>query len=310
MKKFSILAAAVLICAQALALDDIAIPADFYDGARAKAQADALEAAIIAQDDAETTTDPTAYTPRRIGDILLGKLGGTNAVWVSRGTTTADWGIVSLPSGKFTNTEIADAAAIAFTKLAALLPARMLVGNASSQAVAVAISGDATISAAGAVTIGANKILESMLKAVDTASDEDVLTYEATTGDFEWHSKQEVAAVFHTTPLAATSLILTSAHYGSMVIISTNAAVALTLPANGAAAGSWIDVAIKGTASDDCAPTIAAATVDTMIGPNDVDIDSVTWGTGQRIGACARFWSDGSFWHVQNLGGTTMTYTD
>lgn len=51
-----------------------------------------------------------------------------------------------------------------------------------------AVSGDVTIASTGAVTIGSDKILESMLKAVDTASDEECLTYESTTGDFEWQS--------------------------------------------------------------------------------------------------------------------------
>ena len=57
-----------------------------------------------------------------------------------------------------------------------------------------AMSGDVTIAATGATTIGANKVLESMLKAVDSATDEDVLTYESTTGDFEWHSRNEIAS--------------------------------------------------------------------------------------------------------------------
>jgi hypothetical protein len=114
--------------------------------------------------------------------------------------------------------------------------------------------------------------------------------------------------VMHTTVLAATNLTLTAAHYGSTVVVTTNAAVAVTLPANGAGAGSWIDVLVAGT--DDCAPTIAAATTDTLRGPDDADLKSVTWGTGHRIGAYARFISDGSYWTVLNLGGTTMTYTD
>lgn len=109
---------------------------------------------------------------------------------------------------------------------------------------------------------------------------------------------------------ATTTRVSTSADYGKWILVNTNAAVAITLPANGAAAGSWVGVMVHGAASDDCAPTISAASADTLIGPNDVDLDSVTWGTGHRIGAQAMFWSDGSFWHVQNLGGTTMTYTD
>lgn len=107
-----------------------------------------------------------------------------------------------------------------------------------------------------------------------------------------------------------TSRVLTASDYGKIVIINTNVAVAVTLPSNGTPAGVWIQVAVHGAASDACAPTVSAAAVDTLIGPNDIDLDSVTWGSGHRIGAQAKFWSDGTSWHVQNLGGTTMTYTD
>ena len=111
-----------------------------------------------------------------------------------------------------------------------------------------------------------------------------------------------------TTTITTNAYVLTSANYGSSILVNTNAAVAITLPANGAAVGSWVEVGVIGT--DDCAPTISAATADTLIGPNDIDLDSVTWATGHRINALARFWSDGAKWHVLNLGGTTMTYTD
>jgi len=47
-------------------------------------------------------------------------------------------------------------------------------------------TGDVTGSTA--LTIGADKILESHLKAVNTPTDEYILTYEATTGDFEWQA--------------------------------------------------------------------------------------------------------------------------
>ncbi len=54
----------------------------------------------------------------------------------------------------------------------------------------ITLSGDVSGSGATAITttIGTDKILESMLKAVDTASDEECLTYEVTTGDFEWQA--------------------------------------------------------------------------------------------------------------------------
>ena len=50
-------------------------------------------------------------------------------------------------------------------------------------------TGDVTGSTA--LTIAANAVEESMLKAVNTPTDEYVLTYESTTGDFEWQTRQE-----------------------------------------------------------------------------------------------------------------------
>ena len=53
---------------------------------------------------------------------------------------------------------------------------------------AVSMSGDVAISATGATTIQDEAIEESMLNAEDTPSDEEVLTYESTTGNFEWET--------------------------------------------------------------------------------------------------------------------------
>lgn len=54
----------------------------------------------------------------------------------------------------------------------------------------VTLSGDVAGSGATAITttIGADKILESMLKSVNAPTDELCLTFETTTGDFEWQS--------------------------------------------------------------------------------------------------------------------------
>lgn len=49
-------------------------------------------------------------------------------------------------------------------------------------------TGDIAGSFTAGLTIGADKILESHLKAVDVAGDEECLTYETTTGDFEWQA--------------------------------------------------------------------------------------------------------------------------
>jgi len=115
------------------------------------------------------------------------------------------------------------------------------------------------------------------------------------------------AAVKGTVVDATDTRVITSADYGKVIILTHADNVAVTLPANGAAAGSWFDVALNG--DDSLAVVISAATVDTLIGKADAGLDSVTYGAGHRIGAYCRFWSDGTYWHVQNLSDCTMTYT-
>jgi predicted type IV restriction endonuclease len=61
--------------------------------------------------------------------------------------------------------------------------------------------------------------------------------------------------------------------------------------------------------SDTAAVTVAAATADTLITVNDAQADSVTYASGQRIGACLKVISNGTYWIVVNEGSTTMTVT-
>ncbi len=58
-----------------------------------------------------------------------------------------------IADGAVVNADINASAAIAFSKLAALASTNILVGNGSNVAAAVAVSGDATLSNAGALTI-------------------------------------------------------------------------------------------------------------------------------------------------------------
>ena len=119
----------------------------------------------------------------------------------------------------------------------------------------------------------------------------------------------KTTAILTSTEAGATGT-LDADDYGTIVMCTQAGAVTLTLPANGIAAGTWIDVMQGNPADNTTAITVEAATADTLIGPNDVDLDSITFPAGSRIGGYARFISNGSFWQVQNLGGTTMTYTD
>jgi len=100
MKKylFALVGAVALVACLAVALDDIPIPTGgLYDGTATTTAAIAVEtaarvAADTAQADTNVTTVITAYTPRRVGDILVGGAGtGTNGVWVATGATTNGW---------------------------------------------------------------------------------------------------------------------------------------------------------------------------------------------------------------------------
>jgi len=64
----------------------------------------------------------------------------------------------------------------------------IFVGEGSGDGAWKKMSGDVTMANTGVVTIGNDKILEAHLKAVNSPTDEYALTYESTTGDFEWQS--------------------------------------------------------------------------------------------------------------------------
>lgn len=72
--------------------------------------------------------------------------------------------------GTIVNAGVDAAAAIAFSKLASLTSAHILVGSAGNVATDVAVSGDITISNAGVTAIGSNKVTNAMLATVATAT--------------------------------------------------------------------------------------------------------------------------------------------
>jgi len=118
-----------------------------------------------------------------------------------------------------------------------------------------------------------------------------------------------VAPILDNSTTAETTVVITSADYGKTMLFTYAGAVAVTLPANGATAGSWFRCI--NASSDTTAPTYSAATADTLITFNNAEADSVTYGTGHRIGSCVMFISNGSFWvAINESGSNTMTVTD
>jgi hypothetical protein len=88
------------------------------------------------------------------GLITAASSGTAPTTYTADGTTlTLTGNQFSVTTGGISNTQISGSAAIAFSKLAALPSADILVGSAGNVATAVAMSGDATISNTGVITI-------------------------------------------------------------------------------------------------------------------------------------------------------------
>lgn len=79
-------------------------------------------------------------------------------VAMSGDATMANTGALTIANSAITNAKVSASAAIDFSKLAALTSGRILVGSVANVPTAVAMSGDATIIASGALTIANNAI--------------------------------------------------------------------------------------------------------------------------------------------------------
>ena len=107
---------------------------------------DAFETTLTVAD--PTTSDKTITLPNVTGTVI----------------TTGDTGTVNgtmIANDTIQNVDIKSDAAIAFTKLAALTSAQILVGNASNEATAVAVTGDISIDNAGLTAIAAGVIVNA-----------------------------------------------------------------------------------------------------------------------------------------------------
>lgn len=91
--------------------------------------------------------------------ILVGSAGNVaTAVAVTGDVTITNGGVTAIAADSIVNADINSAAAIAFSKLASLTSGNILVGSAGNVPTAVAMSGDATIIASGALTIANDAI--------------------------------------------------------------------------------------------------------------------------------------------------------
>jgi hypothetical protein len=104
------------------------------------------------------------------GKVLIGNASGVAvANTLSGDVTVSNTGVTAIEAGVVVNADVSASAAIAFSKLAALTSAQIIVGNGSNVPTAVAVTGDVTISNGGVTAIGAAKVTEAMLATAGTA---------------------------------------------------------------------------------------------------------------------------------------------
>ena len=79
------------------------------------------------------------------------------------GDVTSVGNATSIANDVIVNADINSSAAIAFSKLASLTSANILVGNVSNVATSVGVTGDVTITNAGVTAIGSGKVTSTMI---------------------------------------------------------------------------------------------------------------------------------------------------
>lgn len=148
-----------------------------------------LEEETHATEHQDTGADEVAVT----GGMINSDLGDITCDGTATGCNI-DTGVVSTAEIATDGVGAAEIAAdavgiseIDFINSATATSGRLLIAD-GAQFNSVAMSGDTTILSTGTVAIGADKVTEAMLKAVDSAVDEECLSYETTTGDFEWQT--------------------------------------------------------------------------------------------------------------------------
>lgn len=213
-------------------------------------QADLDEGSIII---GGASDRPVALDISTDAQIVVGNGTTATSVAVSGDITLSNAGVVAIASGVIVNADINASAAIAFSKLAALSSANILVGSAGNVATSVSMSGDIAIDNTGATTIQANAVENSMM-----ADDSITLTNLDSTGQLDSYTTTTATAANTTETTLASFAIPTGAMdadgetvevfaYGSFAATANNKTIRIRLGATLA------------TATQLCANTTTAA---------------------------------------------------
>src|SRR3989344_3498032 len=189
-----------------------------------------------------------------VNDAVITAITGTGALGV--GSITSGFGAIDIGVDNFTTTGVVNTDTLTLTNTGTLngLDAIDATGEATLEAT-LDIAGDISSTGLSTTVIGADKVLESHLKAVDAAGDEECLTFEATVGDFEWQSCASASMTSFT--LAGTSGTPQTITDGNTLTIAAGAGITTT-------AGATDTVTV-------------AATLGTSVANGEIDANTIDW---------------------------------
>ncbi len=160
------------------------------------------------------------------------------AVAMSGVIALTNTGVTSIVAGSIVNADVNASAAIAFSKLASLTSAYILVGSAGNVPTAVAVTGDVTISNAGVTTIAAGAVDPAML-AGDGAKDAIAIAVSAESGeqcDYAWIAPYDGTIdniyTYVTLAVAATDDWTITANIGAVAVTNGVVTIAASSPLN------------------------------------------------------------------------------
>ena len=146
---------------------------DIISGQAALGSASVAQADLLMLDDGPGTVKKVTFS--NFEDSIFGNISGDATVAAGGALTIAAGAVENsmladdavgadeLAANAVVNASVASNAAIAYSKMEAVTAGQIMVGNGSNVGTLVAVSGDVTMSNAGAVTIAANAVEGSML---------------------------------------------------------------------------------------------------------------------------------------------------
>jgi hypothetical protein len=164
------------------------------------------------------------------GNVLVGSASNVpTSVAVSGDATISNTGSVTIANSAITDAKVSASAAIDFSKLASLTATNILVGNVSNVAAAVAMSGDATLSNAGAITIANNAITTAKILNANVTSAKVDTASVAVLGTAQQYTRTHN---FSATTLTDAASILWDASQNQVASVTLTASRALANPTN------------------------------------------------------------------------------